>query len=99
MNENYLSLSLGSENFKFKVRNFNEDLIFKNEDSMYKLDTQIEMYEKCQNIVENEKRIYDSNLAKDPNFASKYQFPVKKFSPMMYYWEKSTQTLIRVMDA
>ena len=57
------------------------------------------MYEKCQNIVENEKKIYDTNLAKDPSFANKYVFPVKKFSPMMYYWEKSTKTLIRVMEA
>lgn len=48
LNEEYLSLSMGSENFKFKVRNLNEDLIFRNEDNMYKLDMQIEMYEKCQ---------------------------------------------------
>jgi|TARA_B110000285_G_scaffold232946_1_gene305368 hypothetical protein len=47
LNENYLSLSMGSENFKFKIRNINEDMIFKNEDEMYKLDTQIEMFEKC----------------------------------------------------
>lgn len=38
---------MGSENFKFKVRNLNEDLIFRNEDNMYKLDMQIEMFEKC----------------------------------------------------
>lgn len=38
LNERYLSLSMGSENFKFKIRNINEDLIFKNEDDMYKLD-------------------------------------------------------------
>jgi len=30
---------MGSENFKFKDRNINENLIFKNEDEMYKLDT------------------------------------------------------------
>jgi hypothetical protein len=30
----------------------NEDLIFKNEDEMYKLDTQIEMFEKCKRIIE-----------------------------------------------
>ena len=47
LNEKYLMLSLGSESFGFKVRNQNEDLIFKNEDNMYKLDTQIEMYAKC----------------------------------------------------
>jgi hypothetical protein len=39
LNEKYLMLSLGSESFGFKVRNHNEDLIFKNEDNMYKLDT------------------------------------------------------------
>ena len=39
LNEKYLMLSLGSESFGFKVRNQNEDLIFKNEDNMYKLDT------------------------------------------------------------
>ena len=47
LNEEYLSLSMGSESFKFKVRNLNEDLIFRNEDNMYKLDMQIEMFEKC----------------------------------------------------
>jgi len=30
---------MGSENFKFKDRNVNENSIFKNEDEMYKLDT------------------------------------------------------------
>lgn len=44
LNERYLSLSMYSENFKCKVRNGNEDLIFKNEDEMYKLATQIEMF-------------------------------------------------------
>ena len=39
LNDKYLSLSKGSENFKFKVRNVHEDLIFKNEDDMYKLDS------------------------------------------------------------
>lgn len=47
LNDRYLSLSMGSENFKFKDRNINENMIFKNEDEMYKYDTQIEMFEKC----------------------------------------------------
>jgi hypothetical protein len=51
LNERYLSLSMGSENFKFKIRNINEDMIFKNEDDMYKLDQQIEMFEKCQETI------------------------------------------------
>lgn len=59
LNERYLSLSMGSENFKCKIRNGNEDLIFKNEDEMYKLDTQIEMFRKCQDVVEQEIENYD----------------------------------------
>lgn len=51
LNDKYLSLSKGSENFKFKVRNVHEDLIFKNEDDMYKLDSQIEMFRKCIDIL------------------------------------------------
>jgi histone deacetylase complex regulatory component SIN3 len=51
LNDKYLSLSKGSENFKFKVRNIHEDLIFKNEDDMYKLDSQIEMFRKCIDIL------------------------------------------------
>lgn len=39
LNDKYLSLSMGSESYKFKLRNVNEDMIFKNEDEMYKLDT------------------------------------------------------------
>jgi len=59
LNERYLSLSMGSENFKFKIRNVNEDLMFKNEDEMYKLDTQIEMFQKCLNVVQEEITRFD----------------------------------------
>lgn len=59
LNEGYLSLSMGSENFKSKSRNINEEFIFKNEDEMYKLDTQIEMFRKCQDIIEVEIVNYD----------------------------------------
>lgn len=59
LNERYLSLSMYSENFKCKVRNGNEDLIFKNEDEMYKLATQIEMFQKCRDVVEVEIQEYD----------------------------------------
>ena len=37
LNEKYLMLSIGSENFKFKDRNLHENMIFKNEDEMYRL--------------------------------------------------------------
>lgn len=39
INDQYLSLATGSENFKFKFRNTNEELIYKTEDKMYELDT------------------------------------------------------------
>lgn len=38
LNDQYLSLATGSENYKFKVRNLNEEMIYKNEDDMFKLD-------------------------------------------------------------
>jgi histone deacetylase complex regulatory component SIN3 len=81
LNENYLSLSMGSENFKFKIRNINEDNIFKNEDEMYKLDTQIEMFEKCMTIVDEEIVNFDNN-------SKGYIFPLHRFKPLMYFWEK-----------
>ena len=39
INDQYLSLATGSENFKFKFRNTNEDSIYKNEDKLYEFDT------------------------------------------------------------
>ena len=42
INDQYLSLATGSENFKFKFRNTNEEQIYKTEDKMYDLDTQID---------------------------------------------------------
>lgn len=39
INDRYLSLATGSENFKFKFRNTNEENIYKTEDKMYELDT------------------------------------------------------------
>lgn len=38
---------MGSEPFKFKYKNVNEEMIFKNEDDMCKLDFQIENFKKC----------------------------------------------------
>jgi len=51
LNDYYLSLATGSENYKFKVRNVNEDMIFKNEDDMYKIFQQIDLFEACLVII------------------------------------------------
>jgi len=51
INDQYLSLATGSENFKFKFRNTNEEQIYKTEDKMYELDTQIDNIERSQEII------------------------------------------------
>lgn len=76
---------MGSENFKFKIRNINEDMIFKNEDDIYKLDIQIEMFKKCHDVVQAEIELYDSL---PPQKQQVYEFPWIKLRPMMHYWER-----------
>lgn len=39
INDQYLSLATGSENFKFKFRNTNEEQIYRTEDRMYEIDS------------------------------------------------------------
>jgi len=39
INDRYLSLATGSENFKFKFRNINEENIYKAEDKLYEVDS------------------------------------------------------------
>ena len=51
INDQYLSLATGSENFKFKFRNTNEEQIYKTEDKMYELDTQIDNIERSYDII------------------------------------------------
>ena len=94
LNEKYLSLSMGSENFKFKMRNANEDLIFRNEDDMYRLDTQIEMFERCLVIMQEEINKYDELAEKGGKEKHKYSFPMKRLTPLMYYWEKKYKDLL-----
>ncbi len=38
LNDRYCSSTIGTENFKFKIRNPNEEALFKNEDDMYEID-------------------------------------------------------------
>lgn len=85
LNERYLSLSMGSENFKGKIRHGNEDLIFKNEDEMYRYETQIETFRKCLEVIEKEIEILSQLSLKDQ---IKYKFPIAKLHPLMFFWEK-----------
>ena len=38
INDRYLSLAIGTENFKFKFRNVNEENMYKAEDQLYEYD-------------------------------------------------------------
>jgi histone deacetylase complex regulatory component SIN3 len=57
-NEDYSSLPQGSENFKFKIKNQYEEVLFKVEDEMYKLDYEIYQIKRTLDVLEIEaKRI------------------------------------------
>eukprot|EP00351_Strombidinopsis_sp_SopsisLIS2011_P006564 CAMPEP_0116871890 /NCGR_PEP_ID=MMETSP0463-20121206/2430_1 /TAXON_ID=181622 /ORGANISM="Strombidinopsis sp, Strain SopsisLIS2011" /LENGTH=78 /DNA_ID=CAMNT_0004511143 /DNA_START=1019 /DNA_END=1255 /DNA_ORIENTATION=+ len=47
LNNKFCSITCGSENFKSKIKNLNEENLFKNEDEMYKLDHEILRLSKC----------------------------------------------------
>lgn len=54
-NEDYSSLPQGSESFKFKMKNQFEDVLFKVEDEMYKMDYEIGHFQRAMNVLEEEK--------------------------------------------
>mmetsp|Transcript_23282 Transcript_23282/g.17699 ORF Transcript_23282/g.17699 Transcript_23282/m.17699 type:complete len:145 (+) Transcript_23282:1011-1445(+) len=60
LNDLYTSLPQGSESFKFKYKNQYEDVLFRTEDEMYKLDHEISNYKKTIQILEEEKRNIES---------------------------------------
>ena len=62
MNEEYCSITTGSENFKYKLKNVHEDSLFKNEDEMYQIDHHILQ---LQNVV--------TNLRKEEEFAVQWE--------------------------
>lgn len=59
INDQYLSLATGSENFKFKFRNTYEELIYKTEDKIYELDSQIDNITKSYSIVSEQCDLFD----------------------------------------
>jgi hypothetical protein len=51
INDRYLSLAIGTENFKFKFRNLNEEAVYKAEDQLYVCETQIDNIRRSYKIV------------------------------------------------
>ena len=89
LNDAYLSLATGSENKRF--RNTNEEKIYSTEDKMYEYDTQIDNIRKSHDIVVRQCEIFDRLT---PAEQSNYKFPVKKLSPLRFYWDKKFKKLV-----
>lgn len=51
LNDRYCSSTIGTENFKFKIRNPNEEALFKNEDDMYEVDHEMIQFESCKKTL------------------------------------------------
>ena len=76
LNDDYLSLATGSENYKFKVRNLNEEIIYKTEDDMFKIDFQIDMFEKCLKVIQEQIAVYEELKAQNKyDMLREYTFP------------------------
>jgi hypothetical protein len=85
INDKYLSLAIGTENFKFKFRNHNEDQIYKTEDKMYELDTQIDNIVKSQIVVNDQAAHFEQLTEADQML---YKFPVNLLHPLRFYWDQ-----------
>lgn len=92
INDQYLSLATGSENFKFKFRNTNEDSIYKNEDKLYELDTQIENIQRSLEIITTQCTRFEALSEAEQ---AKYKFPYHLLNPLRFYWDKSFRNRIQ----
>lgn len=82
LNDIYVSMATGSEGKS--VKNDNEEKIFKAEDKLYELDTQIDNIEKCYNIILNECSKYELLNPDDKKY---YRFPFNILNPQRFYWD------------
>lgn len=79
-------MASGTEDFKFKFKNVNQDIIYKAEDRLYEMDTQIDNIKKSLKIVSDECATFDSLSEMEQ---SQYKFPSHKLSPLRFYWESN----------
>lgn len=73
INDKYLSASIGLENFKSKFRNTNEENVYRTEDKMYEIDTQIDNVEKSLKIVQDQLTEFELLSEEEQNT---FKFPV-----------------------
>jgi histone deacetylase complex regulatory component SIN3 len=77
-------LATGSEDNKGKFPNPNLEHIFKTEDKMFELDTQIDNIEKSLKIIVELCTSFDTQSEADQ---AKYKFPCHLLNPLRFYWD------------
>ena len=83
----YTSLPTGSESFKFKYKNQYEDVLFRTEDEMYKIDNDICNYRKTMKVLEEEKNKLD---AMAPGDRDQYKLCPRRFNTLRLKWIERT---------
>jgi paired amphipathic helix protein Sin3a len=78
-NEDYSSLPQGSENFKFKIKNQYEDVLFRVEDEMYKLDYEIGNIHRTLVVLEEESKMIDKMTEEQK---AQYRLDERKFNKL-----------------
>ena len=79
INDDFSSLPSGSENFKFKTKNQYEDLLFKVEDEMYKMDYENSNIYKTMKVLEEEKNKIDQMSQSEKD---QYKLDPRKFNTL-----------------
>lgn len=92
LNDRYLSLAVGTENFKFRERNANEENVFKAEDTLYMFETKLDSIEKSIKIV-TEILVEFNELPECEK--SRFQFPVHRLKPHIYNWDSKLKFIIK----
>lgn len=77
----------GSESFKFKYKNQYEDVLFRTEDEMYKVDHEICNYNKTMKMLEEEKCKLDQMSQQDRD---QYKLCPRKFNTLRLKWIEKT---------
>lgn len=91
INDRYLSLAIGTENFKFKFRNLNEENVYKAEDNLYVCETQIDNIRRSYKIVNQILKEFNA-LPEEEQAA--FKFPTQRLNPLRFYWDRKLRQTI-----
>ena len=91
INDRYLSLAIGTENFKFRFRNQNEENVYKAEDNLFVCETQIDNIKRSYRIVSQ--ILVEFNAMSEAEQAS-FKFPTHRLNPHRFYWDRNLRQTI-----